>query len=181
MLFELDTIIILVWMISYWLFSSIFLILTIPDFLKFFTTTWSWKFTHFFCCRCSQKAIESCIQARQWSKAVQIIELQDPSIGSDYYQQIADHYHAIKDYQLAEQYYLKADMSQQAIDMYIKADQWEEAYRLAVGCMAQEDLSQLYTSRAKQLEEDGKLKGVRIVILLQYLLFLWTFWWSRAG
>ena len=114
-------------------------------------------------CRCSQKAIESCIQARQWSKAVQIIELQDPSIGSDYYQQIADHYHAIKDYQLAEQYYLKADMSQQAVDMYIKAGQWEEAYRLAVGCMAQEDLSQLYTSRAKQLEEDGKLKGALII------------------
>ena len=124
-------------------------------------------------CRCSQKAIESCIQARQWSKAVQIIELQDPSIGSDYYQQIADHYHTIKDYQLAEQYYLKADMSQQAVDMYIKADQWEEAYRLAVGCMAQEDLSQLYTSRAKQLEEDGKLKGY----LLQSL-FLWTPWAS---
>jgi intraflagellar transport protein 172 len=119
----------------------------------------------FMCCRCSQKAIESCIQARQWSKAVQIIEMQDPSIGANYYQQIADHYSAIKDYQLAEQYYLKADMSQQAVDMYIKADQWEEAYRLAVGCMAQEDLSQLYTSRAKQLEDDGKLKGARIIII----------------
>ena len=96
---------------------------------------------------------------------MQIIEMQDPSIGANYYQQIADHYSAIKDYQLAEQYYLKADMSQQAVDMYIKADQWEEAYRLAVGCMAQEDLSQLYTSRAKQLEEDGKLKGVTINII----------------
>ena len=83
---------------------------------------------------------------------MQIIEMQDPSIGANYYQQIADHYSAIKDYQ-------------QAVDMYIKADQWEEAYRLAVGCMAQEDLSQLYTSRAKQLEEDGKLKGAKINII----------------
>ena len=91
---------------------------------------------------------------------MQIIELQDPSIGAEYYQQIADHYHTTKDYQLAEQYYLKADMSQLAVDMYIKADQWEEAYRLAVGCMSQEDLSQLYTTKAKQLEEEGKLKGM---------------------
>ena len=53
-------------------------------------------------------------------------------------------------------------MSQQAVDMYIKANQWEEAYRLAVGCMAQEDLSQLYTTRAKQLEDNGKLKGNRL-------------------
>lgn len=97
---------------------------------------------------------------------MQIIEMQDPSIGADYYQQIADHYSTIKDYQLAEQYYLKADMSQQAVDMYIKADQWEEAYRLAVGCMAQEDLSQLYTSRAKQLEEDGKLKGAKNLVVV---------------
>ena len=56
-------------------------------------------------------------------------------------------------------------MSQQAVDMYIKANLWEEAYRLAVGCMAQEDLSQLYTTRAKQLEEEGKLKGNHLLSL----------------
>ena len=117
-------------------------------------------------CRCSQKAIESAIQARQWSKAVQIIDLQDPSIGSDYYKQIAEHYHLVKDHQLAEQYYSKAGMAQEAVDMYIKADLWEEAYQLAVGCMAQEDLQQLYTGRAKQLEEEGKLKEAERIYLI---------------
>lgn len=117
-------------------------------------------------CRCSQKAIEAAIQARQWSKAVQIIELQDPSIGVEYYQQIADHYHSIKDHQLAEQYYLKAGLSQEAVDMYIKADLWEEAYRLAVDCMAHEDLKQLYTGRAKLLEEDSKWKEAERLYLI---------------
>ena len=57
-------------------------------------------------------------------------------------------------------------MAQEAVDMYIKADLWEEAYRLAVGCMAQEDLQQLYSGRAKQLEEDGKLKEAERIYLV---------------
>ena len=115
---------------------------------------------------CSQKAIESAIQARQWSKAVQIIELQDPSIGSEYHQQIADHYQSVKDYQLAEQYYVKAGLSQEAVDMYIKAGLWEEAYSIAVDCMGQEELQELYSGRAKQLEEEGKLKEAERLYLI---------------
>ena len=72
--------------------------------------------------RCSQKAIEAAIQARQWNKAVQILELQEPSLSVDYYKQIADHYSSSREYNMAEQYYLKADMGQEAVDMYIKAD-----------------------------------------------------------
>ena len=116
--------------------------------------------------RCSQKAIESAIQARQWSKAVQIIELQDPSIGSEYYQQIAVHYQSVKDYALAEQYYIKAEMSQEAVDMYIRAGLWEEAYSIAVDCMEEGELHQLYNSRAKQLEEEGKLKEAERLYLI---------------
>ena len=73
-------------------------------------------------CSQSKKAIEGAIQARQWNKAVQIVELQEPDIGTEYYSQIAKHYSSTRDYQLAEQYFTKADMAQDAVDMYIKAD-----------------------------------------------------------
>lgn len=97
---------------------------------------------------------------------MQIIDLQEPSIGSEYYQQIAEHYHSVKDHSLAEQYYLKAGMPQEAVDMYIKAELWEEAYQLAIGCMPQEELQQLYSGRAKQLEEEGKLKEAERIYLI---------------
>lgn len=42
--------------------------------------------------------------------------------------------------------------------MYIKADQWEEAYAHAQNCMAQEEIHGMYVSRAQELEEAGKLR-----------------------
>ena len=57
-------------------------------------------------------------------------------------------------------------MAQEAVDMYIKANLWEEAYRLAVGCMPHEELQELYSGRAKQLEEDGKLKEAERIYLI---------------
>ena len=47
------------------------------------------------------KAIEAAIQAKQWSKVVQIVDLQEASIASRYYIQIAQHYRAIKNYQVS--------------------------------------------------------------------------------
>ena len=108
--------------------------------------------------RCLQKAVEAAIQARQWTKATQILELQEPGTAGEYYKQIAEHYSAIKDYQQAEQYYLKAGMVQQVMDMYIKADCWEQAYEHAQKCMEQKEIHTMYVSRAHELEEEGKLK-----------------------
>jgi intraflagellar transport protein 172 len=42
------------------------------------------------------KAVEAAIDSRQWSKAVQILELQDSSSSSKYYKRIADHYASIQ-------------------------------------------------------------------------------------
>ena len=84
--------------------------------------------------------------------------MQDPSLSLDHYKQIAHHYASVKDYPLAEEYYLKAEMAQDAVEMYIKANQWENAYKIAVSCMAQEEVRQLYVSRARELEEQGKLR-----------------------
>lgn len=42
--------------------------------------------------------------------------------------------------------------------MYIKADKWEPAYQIAVECMSEEEVTTLYVSKAKQLENEGQLK-----------------------
>lgn len=105
-----------------------------------------------------QKAVEAAIQGRQWTKAVQILELQEPSQAEDYYRQIAEHYASIQDYSLAEQYFLKAGRVQEVADMYIKADRWEEAYPHACNCMSQEEIHGMYLAHAQELEGAGKLK-----------------------
>ena len=84
--------------------------------------------------------------------------MQEPSDSVNYYKQIAHHYASIRDYQLAEEYYLKAEMTQEAVDMYIKADKWEEAHKIAIGCMPKEEIRQLYVTRAQELEGQGKMR-----------------------
>lgn len=75
--------------------------------------------------------------------------MQDPSeTNTEYYKQIAEHYVSVKDHKHAEEYYIKAGMSQEVVEMYTKADKWEEAYRIAVGCMPKAEVRQLYVSRA---------------------------------
>lgn len=102
--------------------------------------------------------MEAAIQARQWTKATQILELQEPGSTGEYYRQIAEHYCSIKDYQLAEEYFLKAGLVQEVMDMYVKADRWEEAYAHAQSCMAQEDIHGMYVNHGRELEEAGKLR-----------------------
>ena len=104
------------------------------------------------------KAVEAAIHARQWTKAVQILELQDPSQAAVYYQQIAEHYASVKDYQLAEEYFMKGELIQEIMEMYLKADRWEEAYPYAQKCMSQEEIHGMYIRRAREMQADGKFR-----------------------
>jgi len=65
------------------------------------------------------KAINAAIEARQWVKAVQIIDQMDHSQAKPYYKRIAQHYVEIKDYQNAERYYIQGNLPMDAVTMYV--------------------------------------------------------------
>lgn len=86
--------------------------------------------------------------------------------------------------QVAEQLFVKGGQIKDAIDMYTAAGHWEEAHKvsvdtnkqcekfkkqngnktdvfcvqLAVECMTEEEVMDLYVSKAQELEADGKFK-----------------------
>ncbi|XP_072536228.1 intraflagellar transport protein 172 homolog isoform X2 [Salminus brasiliensis] len=107
---------------------------------------------------CSSKAVEAAIGARQWKKALHIVELQQDKSSSKYYLKIAQHYASIQEFEVAERLFVKGDHIKDAIDMYTQAEKWEQAHKLAVKCMTQEEVSSLYISRAYELEKEGKYK-----------------------
>ncbi|XP_033644927.1 intraflagellar transport protein 172 homolog [Asterias rubens] len=113
---------------------------------------------HYIEAGCSQKAIESAISSHQWHKAIQIIEIQEPSTGEKYYPKIAKHYATVRNFEMAERYYVQAGMTKEAIDMYTAAGKWEAAHKLAVTCMKGEDVAVLYVTQAQQLESQGKFR-----------------------
>ncbi|XP_069742704.1 intraflagellar transport protein 172 homolog isoform X3 [Narcine bancroftii] len=113
---------------------------------------------HFIEAGCSVKAIEASIGARQWKKAVHILELQDDKTAHKYYYKIAQHYSSVQEYETAEKMYIKADRIKDAIDMYKQVGCWEKAHKLAMKCMKQEDVAVLYINQAQELEKKGKYK-----------------------
>ena len=77
------------------------------------------------------KALEAAVKARQWNKAVQIVEVvENPDMAKDYYGKIAEHYSSIQEYDRAERFYIEAGMHREAIDMYNAAGKWSEAHRV---------------------------------------------------
>uniref|UniRef100_A0A8B9VBG5 Intraflagellar transport 172 n=1 Tax=Anas zonorhyncha TaxID=75864 RepID=A0A8B9VBG5_9AVES len=56
---------------------------------------------HYIEARCSIKAIEAALGARQWKKAIYILDLQDKQTAAKYYPKIAQHYAALQEYQVS--------------------------------------------------------------------------------
>ncbi|XP_020839464.1 intraflagellar transport protein 172 homolog isoform X1 [Phascolarctos cinereus] len=113
---------------------------------------------HYIEARCSIKAIEAALGARQWKKAIYILDLQDQATASKYYPRVAQHYASLQEYEIAEELYTKGDRTKDAIDMYTQAGRWEQAYKLAMKCMRPEDVSVLYITQAQEMEKQGKYR-----------------------
>lgn len=113
---------------------------------------------HYIEARCSIKAIEAALGARQWKKAIYILDLQDQNTASKYYPRVAQHYASLQEYEIAEELYAKGDRTKDAIDMYTQAGRWEQAHKLAMKCMRPEDVSVLYITQAQEMEKQGKYR-----------------------
>ncbi|XP_075811585.1 intraflagellar transport protein 172 homolog isoform X1 [Microtus pennsylvanicus] len=113
---------------------------------------------HYIEARCSIKAIEAALGARQWKKAIYILDLQDRNTASKYYPRVAQHYASLQEYEIAEELYTKGDRTKDAIDMYTQAGRWEQAHKLAMKCMRPEDVSVLYITQAQEMEKQGKYR-----------------------
>ncbi|KAJ3095379.1 hypothetical protein HDU97_007002 [Phlyctochytrium planicorne] len=107
----------------------------------------------------SFKAIEAAIGAKQWKKAVGILDcLQPPESGKPYFLELAKHFASVSDFALAEKYFVQAGKPQEAVDMYTRNNKWEKAHALATTYMSPEEVAFLYISQAREMEAQGKLK-----------------------
>ena len=113
---------------------------------------------HYIEAGCSVKAIEAAIQARQWNKAAQIVELQEESVAIKYYKILAQHYAQVGDYQIAEKFFVRAGLQRAAVEMYTRVNKFDLAYKVASRFMDDDELSALYISHAEELESQGRYK-----------------------
>ena len=71
--------------------------------------------------------MESAVNAKQWKKAVQIIQVIDDSSGelNKYYYHLGQHFASVKEYRMAEKFYSDGGMHKHAIEMYNGAGMWQ--------------------------------------------------------
>lgn len=65
--------------------------------------------------RCSIKAIEAALGARQWKKAIYILDLQDRNTASKYYPRVAQHYASLQEYEVRKSPFLQPEVMEYRI------------------------------------------------------------------
>ncbi|CAG9462268.1 unnamed protein product [Pedinophyceae sp. YPF-701] len=121
---------------------------------------WDAAVNHFIEAGNFDRAIDAALEARQWVKAVQILEQQRPSqeAAAAVYRRIAKAYEQSGNHDEAEQYYVKADAAADAWEMYVRARMWDRAFRVASGYLLESEMRLLYTRKARDFEQQARLQ-----------------------
>ncbi|CAH8629630.1 unnamed protein product [Schistosoma margrebowiei] len=108
------------------------------------------------------KATDAAINSCQWTKASHILNSIENKKSSEqlspYFLKLAQHYIVCREYNAAEQAFIKANQSKLAINMYISIGMWEKAHQLASSIMDQTELTNMYMSHAEEFEKIGNYK-----------------------
>jgi intraflagellar transport protein 172 len=113
---------------------------------------------HYIEAKVYQKAIEAALNARQYSRALQLVDVVDSTISRQYYKQLATYYEDARQWELAERCYVSADQPQLAVEMHTKQGHWEVAHKLAMSYMSEGEVGLLYITQAQRLESQGKFR-----------------------
>lgn len=105
------------------------------------------------------------MNARKWSRAVQLVANQPPEIARPYYKQIAKHYSEVRQLDLAEKYYVNAGEFVEAFEMYVRANKWDQAYQVISRYLPESEYTMLYVQEARKFEEEGDYKNAERMYL----------------
>ncbi|CAK9199445.1 unnamed protein product [Sphagnum troendelagicum] len=113
---------------------------------------------HFIEANCIAKAIEYAIASRRWTKATQIIEAQDAKVALPIFKRLALYFEATKQYTEAENFFIRANLASEAVEMYIHVNKWEDAHKVATSFLSDLEVRAIYLQQAKDLDTHGHYK-----------------------
>lgn len=113
---------------------------------------------HYIEAKLSQKAIEAALSARQYSRALQLVDVLGGDVSRPYYKQLARYYEEACQYDLAERCYVSAEQPQMAVEMHTRLGNWEVAHKLAMSYMSEGEVGLLYINQAQKLEALGRYR-----------------------
>ena len=113
---------------------------------------------HYIEAKAYRKAIEAALNARQFPRALQLVDAIDSDTSRPYYKQLARHYEEAGTFDLAERCFVAAEQPEMAVEMYTKLGRWEVAHKLATSYMSEGEVGLLYINQAQKLEQQGHFR-----------------------
>ncbi|XP_033332650.1 intraflagellar transport protein Oseg2 [Megalopta genalis] len=105
-------------------------------------------------------ALDAAINAHQWRKGlqiVQVIETDDPTIRKQC-EKLAEYFASIGERNLAEKLYIRSGDTKRAVDVHIQSGNWSRAHEVAQEYMDSELANEVLAKHAAVLYEAGDLK-----------------------
>ncbi|XP_015595286.1 intraflagellar transport protein 172 homolog [Cephus cinctus] len=105
-------------------------------------------------------ALNAAINAQQWRKAlqiVQVIENDDPEIQKQC-AKLAEYFASVGDKDMAEKLFLRAGKAQRAIEVHIQSGNWSRAHAVAVEHMNPDEANEVLAKHAETLQQAGDLR-----------------------
>ncbi|EER08158.1 wimple/ift172, putative [Perkinsus marinus ATCC 50983] len=109
------------------------------------------------------KAVDAAVQGRQWPRAEHLLGVfeasaPDASVIPELrvlQEKLGDHFSSTRQHQKAERCFLSAGAVHKCVQMYITAQEHEQASKIAKAHMSQKDRIELYTGLAEKFENEG--------------------------
>lgn len=89
---------------------------------------------------------------------MQLVANQPPEIARPYYKQIARHYAEVRQYDLAEKYFINAGEFVEAFEMYVRANKWDQAYNVITRYLPENEYTLIQVQEARKFEGEGHYK-----------------------
>ncbi|XP_012058709.1 PREDICTED: intraflagellar transport protein 172 homolog [Atta cephalotes] len=104
-------------------------------------------------------ALKAAINARQWRKALQIIQVIediDPEIRQQC-EKLGEYFSSIGERSLAESLFIRAENAQRAVEIHIQSGDWMRAHQVAQEHMKSDEANQVLAKHAESLQQNGEL------------------------
>ncbi|XP_011866841.1 PREDICTED: intraflagellar transport protein 172 homolog [Vollenhovia emeryi] len=105
-------------------------------------------------------ALKAAINARQWRKALQIIQVieDDNEEIRQQCEKLGEYFSSIGERSLAESLFIRAENAKRAVDIHIQSGDWMRAHQVAQEHMKSDEANQVLAKHAENLHQTGELR-----------------------
>ncbi|XP_024868398.1 intraflagellar transport protein 172 homolog [Temnothorax curvispinosus] len=105
-------------------------------------------------------ALKAAINARQWRKALQIIQVieDDDQEIRQQCEKLGEYFSSIGERSLAESLFIRAENAKRAVEIYVQSGDWMRAHQVAKEYMKSNEANEVLAKHAESLQQTGELR-----------------------